>query len=95
MKNNRALMLRNPKVPHTERRVEDIFSAPRTRRLWEEIVALPNFQKIASKLKSQEEATKAAILEKAKKLVDDEGKSFDEAVQESIMFYKHEVQKWE
>ncbi len=94
MKHKKALMLSNPKVPYTEKRVEDIFSVPKTRKLWEEMVDSPNFQKIASKLKSQEEATKVAILKKAKKIVNDKGKSFDEAVQESIMFYKNEVQKW-
>lgn len=85
------LKLRIPVVSVTKKRVEEIFSVPETKRLWEELIDSPNFQKIANRLSNQENATKTAILQEAVKVVIQEGKSLDEAVQEKINCYQKEV----
>ncbi len=78
-------------VSFTRNSVEEIFAVPETKRLWEELRDSRGFQKIASKLRNLEKATKEAIVREAKKMAINEGKTFNEAVQERIMYYKNEV----
>ena len=91
MGRKKELTLRIPAVTLTEERVEEIFSVPKTRKLWEEMIDSPKFQKIASISKHLEKATKVAVLQEATKCVINTGEPFDKAVQDRIRFYKSEI----
>lgn len=88
---NQENMLVNNDLKIPEERVKEIFSAEGTKRLWKEMIEMPNFKKMAEQSENFVQMIQAAIIQDAIELVVVKGVNFNEAVQKRILYCKEKM----